>query len=154
MQSVTLTVRPRMPSDGAFIATLSAEAFARFAVDPERTVRRMLFEPQSRTFVAERDGVPVALAVMSITSVKRGTVAHLDAIAVVRQARGRGIGRRLIEHVATEARALGAGSLSLMTAAANLTARRVFERSGFMTIATRSAAYRNGQRAVLMLRVL
>lgn len=154
MQSATLTVRPRMSSDGAFIAALSAEAFARFSVEPARTVRRMLFEPHSRTFVAELDGEPVALAVLSITSVERGVVAHLDAIAVERRARGRGIGRRLIEHLADEARALGAGSLSLMTATANLAARRLFERTGFLTMATRRAAYRNGQRAVLMLKLL
>ena len=150
----TLIVRPRAPADSAFIATLSQEAFLRFAQRPARAVRHMVLDPRARSFIAEVDGERCGMAVMSQETVARGTMMRLDAIAVVRALRGRGVGRQLLERVIADAQAHGAEGISLMTATGNRAARGLFAAMGFMVIATKLDAYRGGLRAVLMLKPL
>jgi ribosomal protein S18 acetylase RimI-like enzyme len=51
--------------------------------------------------------------------------------AVTEEARGRGIGRALLEHAVSAARADGAGRMVLATAAADVGALRFYQRCGF-----------------------
>jgi len=58
----------------------------------------------------------------------------VDGICVERSARGKGVGTRLIEELATEARRRGHPALKLEVRADNLRARSLYERRGFETV--------------------
>lgn len=57
--------------------------------------------------------------------------AHLEAIVVAPRARGKGLGRALLQHSEATSRARGADSLSLHVFAANHRARSLYDGSGF-----------------------
>ena len=61
-----------------------------------------------------------------------GRYAFIDELFVARGYRGRGIGGAVLRLVATEARALGVAALSLEVTRSNDTARRLYERNGFV----------------------
>jgi ribosomal protein S18 acetylase RimI-like enzyme len=156
-----VVVRSREPGDESFLEALSDEAFGSYAVEPARAVRAMMAEPSARTIVAELDERPVGFVVVTVRRRPRAfgpiaspAVAHLDAIAVTAAARGRGIGRELLELAEAHAVAQGAQSLFLMTAARNRRARKLFEAAGFKNLAAIGDAYAYGDRAVMMMKLL
>jgi predicted GNAT family N-acyltransferase len=57
-----------------------------------------------------------------------GTTVKLGRMAVARAARGRGLGRALLDEAAVQSRALGAERIAL---AAQLTAQAMYERAGY-----------------------
>jgi len=57
--------------------------------------------------------------------------AHLEAIVVSPQARGQGLGRKLLAHTEAEVRRRGAQSLSLHVFANNQRARNLYDQVGF-----------------------
>lgn len=113
-------------------------------------------DPRSR-----EGAVKVGFFVVSVERLGRSfgpwpdpATAHLDAIGVVPDARGRGVGRFLLEHAEEAARALGAVCLSLMTAETNARARGLFGTRGFHGMLTVERAYARGQRGILMTKAL
>jgi ribosomal-protein-alanine N-acetyltransferase len=82
-------------------------------------------------------------------------VADLDRIAVVPDARGRGLARDLLETLVDRARDLGAERMLLEVAADNAVATSLYESAGFDTISTRKGYYSGGVDALVMeLRIL
>ncbi len=81
----------------------------------EERIREALFgaEPAAEAFIAELDGAPVGFAVVfhnfSTFEGRRGL--YLEDLFVRPAARGRGIGRQLLAHVAALARARGCARL-------------------------------------------
>jgi ribosomal protein S18 acetylase RimI-like enzyme len=59
-------------------------------------------------------------------------VSHLDAIAVRRDLRGRGLGKQLLAEAERLARARGSLSVSLTTAVSNVRARTAFRAAGYV----------------------
>ena len=90
------------------------------------------------SFVAEEDGTCVGYALCEIKErqspqfVKR-RVLYLDDLCVYKSARGRGIGRALVEFLLGYAEEIGADSLELNVWECNADAVAFYERMGFKT---------------------
>jgi len=66
---------------------------------------------------------------------------HINNVAVRPEARGRGIGRALVEFAMREGVRRGAASVLLEVRSANQAARRLYDRLGFRQTGTRSGYY-------------
>jgi GNAT superfamily N-acetyltransferase len=94
----------------------------------------ILASPSDRLYVGEIDGRVVATAQLSFVTAlpHRGRRrAIVEAVQVVADRRGLGIGARLVAFLVEEARAAGAGVVELTSNAARLDAHRFYERLGF-----------------------
>ena len=105
--------------------------------DPEELAE--LLEREDRpSFVADEDSVCVGYALCEIKErqcpqfVKR-RILYLDDLCVDESARGRGIGRALIDHLLGFAKEIGADSLELNVWECNADAVAFYERMGFKT---------------------
>ena len=79
-----------------------------------------------------------------------GDVADLDRIAVLPDARGRGLARTLLNDLVDRARDLGADRMLLEVAADNRAAIGLYDSFGFDTISTRAGYYTGGVDALVM----
>ena len=158
---IELVIRPKLASDDDFIASLSEVAFHSYNQQAANWVGRMMAAPGAHTLVATIDEAPVGMAILELRRAPRPygpfadpAVAHLDAIAVAPNLRGHGIGGYLLEVALEEAAHRGALAITLMTAARNHQARRLFSSLGFVVFAAMDGAYAGGERALLMHRTL
>lgn len=67
--------------------------------------------------------------------------AHINNLAVRPELRGRGLGTHLLESILSEARHLGATSLTLEVRRSNVPARRLYAKAGFHEAAVRQNYY-------------
>lgn len=143
--SPALQIRSRLPADDEFIYELGRAAFGEYGKDPGRSTYAMA--TRGVTLVAERSARPVGFVVIEPPN---NGVAYLSAIAVVEQARGRGVGRALLRAAEKLCASRGARRIELMTADSNLAALDLFLRSGFRRSARNPQKYARGQRALLL----
>lgn len=160
-RALTLSVRPRLPTDDAFLLDLGGRAFAKYSRDARSSVSGMLDELGAEALVAELGGTPVGFALLGYQTLQRDygpwrrpTAARLNAIAVAPEREGRGIGRRLLVAVEEAARASGAVSIWLMTAESNRRARSLFGSGGYQAVLRLPRAYLRGQAGVTMFKLL
>lgn len=115
---------------------------------PERSFRYEVKDnPNSRPWVAELDGQIAAMMVIWIIVDE----AHVGTIAVEREYRRQGIGRRLLAHGLLAARAEGMTTSLLEVRRGNLAAQKLYEDFGFTVAGIRPRYYHdNGEDAVLM----
>jgi ribosomal protein S18 acetylase RimI-like enzyme len=156
-----LILRPRRPSDDAFIYRLSDRIFAAFSIHPTGAMASMLSEDDSLVRVAQRGPTPVGFFVLGLERLARSfgpwerpAAARLNAIGVQPDLHGRGVGRFLLDHAEALARGEGAVSLTLMTAETNARARRLFASAGFHRLLVLDRAYARGQRGIVMSKAL
>jgi ribosomal protein S18 acetylase RimI-like enzyme len=156
-----LTVRPKRPADDDFLFRLSDWLFAPYSVHPTSAMAAMLGERGARAMVAELRRTPVGFFVVGIERFpkpfgpwKRPALARLNAIGVLPEAQGRGVGRFLLHHAEEAARDGGAVSMTLMTAETNQKARRLFRSAGYQELYAVEQAYAKGQRGIVMTRAL
>lgn len=96
--------------------------------------------------VAEQDGAVVGYAGTSTIEPD----SDLQTLAVHPSAQGSGIGAKLLQAMLERARERGATSMILEVRADNSSARRIYERAGFETIAARHRYYADGSDALIM----
>jgi [ribosomal protein S18]-alanine N-acetyltransferase len=78
-----------------------------------------------------------------------GDEAEILTLAVAPAARGRGLGRALLQAVITKAAAMGANSMFLEVGVDNPAAMSLYAGLGFSTVGTRKAYY-NGRDALVL----
>lgn len=165
MRALDLQLRPATPADDAFLRALGRPSFSRWSRDPAESVVRMSRATAAATLVAERagEGSPkaVGFAIVRVEPLGRPfgpwaapAVAHLDAVAVSRAARGAGVGTALLRAAEELAAERGAVVLSLVTAVANVRARKLFEGAGYLPTARLEAYYLGEWDAIAMFRPL
>lgn len=76
--------------------------------------------------------------------------AHVTNIAVDPALHRNGVGRRLMVHLAHEARRVGANALSLEVRVSNLAAQAMYRRFGFVPAGIRQKYYENTEDAIVM----
>jgi ribosomal protein S18 acetylase RimI-like enzyme len=111
---------------GRLLAQLSDAA--RFDAD---LLARTVGGPSAALLVARRGGEIVGLLVVSVVTTLTGVRAHLDDVVVDENARGNGVGERLVAAAVERAKAAGAHSVELTSRAERTAAIRLYERVGF-----------------------
>lgn len=95
---------------------------------------QMQTENGNTLFVAEKDGEVVAtyqITVISGLSLKAARRAQIESLRVARAHRGMGIGEKVMEHAAAQARAAGCSMIQLTSNEARARARAFYESIGF-----------------------
>lgn len=127
-------IREFAPGDEAVFRRLNEEwIYREFAIESKdeealADPRRTILEPGGRIFFAEQGGQTVGCCALLAMGPGEYEVAKM---AVTESSRGSGIGRRLLERVIAEARALGATRLYLETNRKLTPAIRLYESAGF-----------------------
>ena len=153
-----LRLRAAGVGDLRFVSRLADEAFAAYG-DYARLLTEWATTPGVETTIAEEDGIPVGLTLLAFfKSPPPSTwIADLLAIAVAAQARGRGLGRTLLEaalaRVEEVDRARPLAYVRLSVAEENAVGRSLFERTGFVYMDDEQGHYPRGQRALHMRRL-
>jgi ribosomal protein S18 acetylase RimI-like enzyme len=88
---------------------------------------------KARVFLAYEGEQAVGLAIcfVGFSSFRALPLMNIHDIAVAPQARGRGIGRQLLEAIERDARQLGCGKVTLEVRSDNVRAQDVYRRAGF-----------------------
>lgn len=117
-------LRALQDSPDSFWATYEREA----EFPPEKWAAR-LADPDARWWVARTgDGVDVGLACVRLED----SGAHLVSMWVAPEARGKGVGSRLVDEAIAWARAAGAEQMQLWAVDGNAAARALYARKGFV----------------------
>jgi ribosomal protein S18 acetylase RimI-like enzyme len=132
-----VSLRRFAPEDATFVAELSDSSFAEYGARPSRYTLSVIERPTTHTWLAVEAGAPVGLLMLELDLPKAAVL----AVAVSRQARGRGIGGLLMQEAERHARAHGAKQLTLFTADSNLAALDLFLRRGFRIVARKTGFY-------------
>ena len=117
-----------------------------------RSLRRLLTRPSAEVWVAEGPAGVIADAVLLYRAHTRN--ARLYSCIVAPSARGRGVGARLLEHIAQAAAARGCARLSLEVREDNRAAIALYRKQGFRELCLRPGYYEDGQAALCMERSL
>jgi ribosomal protein S18 acetylase RimI-like enzyme len=143
--------------DVRFVRDLGAEAFAPYSRDAGRSMLSIIEKRGNAVYVAHSPLGRAGFVVLHVQQLsydfgpwRRPLIARIDAIAVRPEARGGGVGHRLVEAAEEAARARTARSMTLMTAERNTPARRLFARAGYVDLVHLERFYARGQTAMLM----
>ena len=136
---MTVRIRPGEKTDVGLIADL-IRGLARFekleheVVMTEETLQHNLFgdRPYAETLIAEDDGAPVGFALFfhSFSTFLGKPGVYLEDLFVVPEARGKGVGRKLLERLARIAVERDCGRLEWAVLDWNKDAIRFYERLG------------------------
>jgi ribosomal protein S18 acetylase RimI-like enzyme len=142
-----LSIRGYEATDDAFVARLAKDAFSEFT--PHAVSHTLDMVRRFRTIVALRNERRVGFLALSGQA---GDTFVVQAIAVSRHERGRGVGEHLMCEFERVARAYGARRLELCTADCNLAALDLFYRRGFRLLRRRIRFYERGQDACILVK--
>lgn len=130
----TIQIRPFRPDDSAAFREIN-EAWIREYFHLEEADREVLndpeghvLEPGGRIFIACEQNKPIGCCALIPIAPGEFEVAKM---AVCEEYRGRGLGRKLLEHTIAQAREIGARSLYLETNARLAPAIHLYESVGF-----------------------
>ncbi len=143
-------IRPATPADLDALVALES-GFPEEDRFDRRTWRRLL-GGQTATLVHESGGRIDASAVLLF---RQGSdIARLYSIAVAVDARGQGLGARLLSACEDQARQRRSRALRLEVRATNSSAHRLYESAGYRVIAALESYYPDGEAAHRMEKVL
>lgn len=132
---MTLTIAPVTPADRADWQALF-RAYAAFYATDARAAEPQVWtwiqtpdEPYWADIARDADGRALGLVQYSLMhrSLSGGMVVYLSDLFTIPESRGLGVGRALIDHVRSFARARGYASVRWLTAEGNATARRLYD---------------------------
>lgn len=143
----------REATPGDFQALVALEEIG-FPIDrfSDGQVRHMLTRARAATLVCEMDGRIQGSAVMLWR--KNGLTGHLASIATHPDARGLGLGRRLLEACEEAAAHRGCRRIFLEVRVDNTLAIAFYQRHGYEVVGRQSNYYADGQGALHMIKVL
>jgi ribosomal protein S18 acetylase RimI-like enzyme len=155
-----MRIREAEEGDAAVVAALWTEAYADAGPEGRRepyAMREYFAVAVSATVsVAVDDDEPVAVVALFPPgspgrSVAEAGEAELARLAVAGAARRRGIGRRLVERCAAQARELGAEAVALWSRPDQTDAHRLYASLGYRRVPERDGEDRDGRRWVFRL---
>ena len=137
-----IVLRPHEPGDMGWVTSANATIYAKeygWDLTYEALVARITadfldnFDPKrERCWIAELDGERVG-SVLVVR--KTDQIAKLRLLILDPKARGRGLGRRLVEECLRFAKTAGYSSMTLWTQSILTAARGIYERAGFRLVA-------------------
>lgn len=151
-----IALRLARDEDRGFIVELCARTFADLG-DYRDTVASWLDGSDTVSVIAGEARQQLGLAILAARRAigfGRRPAAELLAIALVPAARGRGVGRLLLERAERVARGWDATEMRLHTADSNLRAQRFFSAAGYAPRPSGTTAYPSGETALAYVRSL
>lgn len=142
-------IRPAVAADVAALTDVESSCFAGDAWSTALVEAELSAAMRSVILAADESSV-VGYGSISVID----DVADLHRIAVLPDARRRGLGRELLEELLAKAAALGATRVVLEVAATNEAAIGLYETFGFKVIHERRVYYSDGADALVMERAL
>jgi ribosomal protein S18 acetylase RimI-like enzyme len=149
-------IRRSTPPDRPWIRDLAAEAYGDLG-DYGTIIPAWLEHPGVLAYIDESAGTRrgfVLLGFYQPVDVEERYIADLLALAVARDWRGHGIGRRLLQHAVDLARAAARDAdireMRLTVADDNLAGQRLYKSAGFLRVDEDHGHYDGGQRAIRM----
>ena len=140
-------IRPWETADTKAVAEIEARSFS----DPwnEKMLAETLRMPAFKGFVYEENGEVIGYIGLILPD-----DAEIALIAVREDHRRRGIGEKLLERAAEEAKEGGAKNVFLAVRTGNSAARALYEKNGFVPVYVRNRYYSDGEDALVMVRSL
>ncbi len=115
---------------------------------PRRNLARLLSRPTVAALLATADGAPAGYVLLLFRN--GATSARLYSLATAPAARGRGVGRALVDGASALALQCGCARLRLEVRRSNAAARRLYETAGFGVIGMKPGYYEDGESALQM----
>lgn len=144
----SITLQSMGPEGAALMSALHAHGFE--AAWGEAEMLRLLASTGVEGLVLMEDGSPLAMMLIRAIAGE----AEILTLAVPRERRGEGLGRRLVEAGLDAAQCAGATRMYLEVSHTNAAAEAVYRRCGFVEAGRRKAYYRDGSDALVMARSL
>jgi ribosomal-protein-alanine N-acetyltransferase len=141
----SMSIRAAQPSDLSALCILEETSFTGDKLSL-RSLQRFLNRPSAKVLVAETQKSCLGYALILFR--KNSLVARLYSIAVDRAARGRGVGRALLEASEGVARKRGCLAVRLEVRADNTAARAMYLDAGYTAKVVIGAYYEDGMAAV------
>ena len=102
----------------------------------ERALKMILADAALGTIYVAREGKQVVAMVSvleSVSNAEGGRAGLLEDMVVKPEARGKGVGKALLDHAIDQSRAKGLLRLTLLTDSDNATARGLYSQAGFIS---------------------
>lgn len=138
-------MRRAVGSDQRHLVRLENETFDSDRLSARQWARH-LHSDSAGVLVAP--GKPGLLGALVLFFRRGSDIARLYSLAIAAQARGQGLGNRLLEAGEQAARDRGCSRLRLEVRRDNRPAQRLYERRGYRVMGERSAYYADGEDAV------
>jgi ribosomal protein S18 acetylase RimI-like enzyme len=114
-----------------------------------QTMRRLIADPASATWIAEEDEQMAGFAIIFWAPAPEQPLAYIQTLEVTPPQRNRGIARELLQRLEESARSAGAQVIWLHVAEANTPARRLYETHGYSQQGREENYYAKGVPALL-----
>lgn len=119
------------PSDFTDLATLMQELSGNIVFTRE-SLERMLADPTSHLFVIREEDRIVACASLCIFHQPFSTDATIESVVVSSKMRGKGLGRKLMEHLLEEASRMNVDCIHLTSNPKRVAANALYQKMGFV----------------------
>lgn len=103
---------------------------------------RMLADPNSHLYVLREEGRIVACASLCIFHQPFSTDATIESVVVSSKMRGKGLGRKLMEHLLAEAARMGVDCIHLTSNPSRVAANALYRKLGFVKKETNCYVWR------------